>query len=351
MDEPPTADQRAAAPDRDARLRVNGQRLDGRAESRTAFLLGKVRRHVEWARRDGLRRLVEEDDLDPRARLARARDKRAWRRAHGVTGQASAVFVVGLQRSGTNMVVRGLERAPEVEAHNENDRAAFSRFRLRSPDVVEALVRGSAHELVLFKPLCDSHDVVDLLARHSRPGHPARAVWVYRDPDGRARSAVAKFGDNDRVVLEAINSGDGSGLWQAQRLSPAVLATLASFDVAALSPESASALFWWARNSLFFDLGLDRRDDVVLVSYRQFVADAAAQLRPVCDLLGFPARPSLVEHVDARAGTTVRREEIDERVRVLCDELEARLDAVAARDLARSPGARADEGTVVHEGD
>ena len=60
-----------------------------------------------------------------RVRVASA--KRRWRRAHPqAAGRATPVYLVGLQRSGTNMLARGLDTAPEFEVHNENDRAAFS---------------------------------------------------------------------------------------------------------------------------------------------------------------------------------------------------------------------------------
>ena len=66
------------------------------------------------------------------------------------------MFVVGLQRSGTNMLVRGLEASPEFEVHNEDDTKAFRRFRLKSNDQIRALVTRSGHSYILFKPLCDS---------------------------------------------------------------------------------------------------------------------------------------------------------------------------------------------------
>ena len=45
------------------------------------------------------------------------------------------VYLVGLQRSGTNMLARGLDIAPEFEVHNENDRAVFDHYLLRDDDV------------------------------------------------------------------------------------------------------------------------------------------------------------------------------------------------------------------------
>jgi hypothetical protein len=287
----------------------------------------RIWKHLYWARTQGLGRLVEEDGLDPVNRIGTAMRKRMWRRVHGVPpGTAVPVYVVGVQRSGTNMLLRGLEAAPEVEVHNENDRRVFNRFILRSDDVVAAVIRQSRHRYVLFKPLCDSHRVDQLLAL---PGVPAsRAVWIYRDADDRARSAVTKFGDANLRALSSIARGDGAALWQAQRLSPDSLDLLRSFNYATMTPHTAAMLFWYLRNRLFFDLGLDTRDDVLLLSYEALLADPETQMRRLCDLLGFPFRPQLISHVEPR---TPRRDplRIDPTVRRLCENLREQLDMTA----------------------
>ena len=78
-----------------------------------AYYTRKVRRHIHWARTEGVARLVEEDRLDPRERLQTAWRKARWRRRHGLPpGSAVPVYVVGLQRSGTNMLMRGVDLAP-----------------------------------------------------------------------------------------------------------------------------------------------------------------------------------------------------------------------------------------------
>jgi len=245
-------------------------------QSSARRLVAKVGRHVRWAREQGIARLVEEDDLDPFRRTANALRKWRWRQAHGVArATARPVFLVGVQRSGTNMVVRGIETSPEVEVHNENDRRAFYAFRLRDDAVVRDLVRKSRHALVLFKPLCDSHRVDELLDGIGPPGG-ARAIWVYRSVDGRVRSALNKFGDVNLQVLREIAAGRGLDRWQAQRISPENLDLVASFDYDRLDAASAAALFWYVRNALFFQLGLERRADVALVSYDALVAATAA---------------------------------------------------------------------------
>ena len=192
--------------------------------------------------------------------------------------------------------------------------------------MIRRIVTRSGQRYVLFKPLCDSHRAVDLLDRIETPT-PGRAIWAYRDVDGRVHSAIAKFGPANLHALKRIASGSGDGMWQAGGLRAEDLELVRRFDYGAMSPESAAALFWYLRNSLYFTLGLDRRPDVLLVSYGAMVADAAAETRRVCDFLGLAYRPALHEHVDARASGSRTPLSIDGEVRRLCDDLAARLDA------------------------
>src|SRR5437763_6147814 len=293
-------------------------------------LTRKAARHWRWARQDGLSTLIEEDDLRPLSRTSRAWRKWRWRRSHGVDGgTAMPVWLVGVQRSGTNMVVRGLEESPEVEVHNENDGAAFERFRLRPDPVVRQIIVASRHRYVLFKPLCDSHRVDELLALDTPTA--GRAIWAYRGVDGRVRSALAKFGDTNLRVLTDIAAGRGDDLWQAQRLSAESLEVLGSFDWPSMDPASAAALFWYVRNQLFFDLGLDRRDDVLLSSYDALIADPEAGTKSLASFLDLAWHPGLAAHIEPRPPRDVAPLELDARVRRLCDDLAGRLDAAAAQ--------------------
>jgi len=289
-------------------------------------LLLRVRRHWDWGRRQGFGRLIEEDQLNPVTRARLALEKRRWRRAHHVAPYATPVYLIGLQRSGTNMIARGLEEAPEFEVRNENDRDAFDRFRLRPDSEIRDLVARSGQRYVLFKPLCDSHRANELLDTMETPS-PGRAIWAYRDVDGRVRSSVAKFGPSNLQALQRIAAGEGDGMWQAGGLMAENLELLGRFDLAAMSPESAAALFWYLRNSLYFSLELDRRDDVLLVSYEAMVSSPEAEMGRICGFLSLDYRPQLHAHVDARAAGVRTPLPIDPVVRRLCDELSVRLGA------------------------
>jgi hypothetical protein len=297
-------------------------------------LVDKAARHYRWARTEGVRRLIEEDQLDPRDRARTAWSKAKWRReTRRRPGEGLPVFVVGLQRSGTNMLVRGFESAPEVEVHNENDRRAFREFRLRSDEAVRSLVAQSRHDYILFKPLCDSHRTVQLLegVRDRGPGH---AIWVYREVDGRVRSSVAKFGTGNLDALRAIAAGDGADRWEAGGLSSADLDLLRSLPVHSFSPESASALFWYLRNGIFFSSGLHERGDVSLVSYDAFVSAPAPTMSALCARVGFPYRAELIAGIEPHRSPAREPLKLDPDVRTLCQQMQSRLDTTSRLMLA-----------------
>jgi hypothetical protein len=309
----------------DTHTRLGHPQVD---ESGVERFARRARLHLHWAGTEGIARLIEEDDLNPLTRARTAVEKSRWRRSHPLPpGLARPVFLVGLQRSGTNMLTRGLDRAPEFEVHNENDGEAFHRFVLRSDDTVRRIVERSRHRYVLFKPLCDSHRVDSLLDDLGAPA-PGRAIWTVRDVDGRVRSALAKFGANNLMVLRDIAAGRAGAMWQAQRLSAPTLETIRGFDYESMTPETAGALFWWARNSLFFELGLERRRDVILVSYGDMLAQPAATMRALCAFLDLEYRSAFIAHISPHPRRSIAPLAIDPRVRQLCDQLQDRFDAI-----------------------
>jgi hypothetical protein len=302
--------------------------LDPTTSSSVGWTWFRIRRHVRWARRQGLARLIEEDQLNPIERVPSAARKALWRLSNDVSPNAVPVFVTGLQRSGTNMLVRGLERSPEFEVHNENDRAAFDRFRLRPLPTIRSIVVRSPHRFVLFKPLCDSHRLDQLLDDLGTPA-PARALWIHRNVDDRVRSSVAKFGDSNLRALRAIAEGRADGLWQADGLSSSSLELIRSNVAAGLSAEAASALFWLVRNAILFERGWDRRPDVAVVSYDRMVTRPGTVMNGICSFLGVGMDARLVAHVAPRGPRVVRPLALPDDLRRRCDDLMHRLDDVS----------------------
>ncbi len=285
-------------------------------------------RNIYWGRTHGWANLLEEHDLNLVERIPRDMRKWAWRRRHASDLMpAIPVFLCGAQRSGTNMVTHGLSRSPEFRVYNEGNRRAFNNYRLLDLDRIEELTEESGHRFVLFKPLTDSHRLPEILDGLSSGSTP-KAIWVYREVAGRTRSALAKFGDSNARVLRRQALDPAFSHWQLgeNRPSETLMMVLRDFEMESLSPADGSALFWLIRNSLFFELNLHERDDVLLVSYERFVASPEPAMRSICDFLDLQYQTGLIGHVELRRPPVVDAG-ISPRVQELCASLSERLDA------------------------
>lgn len=199
----------------------------------------------------------------------------------------------------------------------------FDRFRITSPDKLAEVVHRSRHELVLLKPICDSHQVDRLLDDPRLSG--GRAIWVVRDVVERARSEVSKFGPANLIALRDIAAGRGETRWQGERLPARSVELVRTFDIEEMTPHTAAVLFWVIRNQLVFDLELHERDDVLVVSYDSFAASPQGQMRRICAFLDFPDRTELSSHVTNRSTHGHEELDIDPRALALARDLEARL--------------------------
>jgi Sulfotransferase domain len=288
-------------------------------------------RNVYWGRSHGWANLLEEHDLNLRVRVPRELRKFLWRRrSPSPRGTARPVFVVGVQRSGTNMLTHGLAMSPEFEVYNEGNRRAFANYRLRERDHIAALIGRSRHRYVLFKPLVDTHLIGELLDDLGTDT-PPRAIWIYRDVRGRVRSELAKFWDSNLRIIRQRTLDPGLRHWQLNDdagLSEASSALLNSFDSRELTPADGAALFWLMRNRLLFELGLHERDDVHVVSYDRLVAAPEETMRRVCRFLAFPYSSDLVKSIETRPQGPLPSTDIHPEILALCDDLSRRLDSL-----------------------
>ena len=79
------------------------------------------------------------------------------------------------------------------------------------------------------------------------------------------------------------------------------------------------------RNRLVFDLGLDVRDDVLLVSYDAFAGEPESRCAGYRAFLDFPFSPQLCSHVTRRDTHGHEPLDIDPRALALARDLEGRL--------------------------
>ncbi len=267
------------------------------------------------------------------ARTARRAAKYAAHVGRGRPGEAALLFVLGCQRSGTNMFLAVLEASGEAWTYNEDNPRAFRDFRLLDLDRIAALVDRSRFRCVAFKALCDSQHADRMLERF-----PAgKVVWPVRDYHAVAASAVRKWGEWQREMIRRLARDDGWDHWIAERVPPTRRELVREVFARDLSVNSAAALKWWLRNELFFDRGLDRTPDrALLVRYEDLVAEPEARFGEVFAFLGLRFEPGLVRNVAADPRPDESLPDLDDRVRELCDGLAGRLDRALEERRPRS---------------
>jgi len=257
--------------------------------------------------------------------FARRQAKTLRQARHGWGHARRLGFVFGCQRSGTKMVMRVLDEAAEARIFHENHGVAFDDFQLRSDRVLRALISLTPAPVQLFKPICDSHRADVVLESFA----DARAAWVVRRADDVANSAVNKWGDHQRQVVEAVVSGNvDTWGWRTAGLGPDASRSLReAASGERLTPHEGALLFWWMRNQFFFSLGLDRSPRVRLVRYAELVTDPEAAFAPLFAHLGAAWSPRFVAQVRSTSVGRAPAPEARPAIRALCDALQARFEA------------------------
>lgn len=179
-----------------------------------------------------------------------------------------------------------LDRSPQVLVLGESDPKLVrtsdpARLRWKSLTDVSAALAKLPFELVVTKPLVESHRAAELL--DSLPN--SRVIWMFRHYLPVASSNLAKFGPaNGHKDLAKLLSGDPEE-WRAQ-CSTEVREQIRSIVSSGVSDLDAAALFWWARNQLYFDQRLRQDPRVRLLRYESVVHNPEACLADLSDFLG-----------------------------------------------------------------
>jgi hypothetical protein len=190
--------------------------------------------------------------------------------------------------------------------------------------------------MVVVKPLVETQNTSQLLA-----GVPnSKALFVYRHFRDVVASDLRIFGVRNGILnLKPIVDGNDSN-WRSQRTSAHVRTTILKHFSGSMNPYDAAALFWYARNSLFFDLGLDRDPAVRLLQYERLIAEPAAVINEILHFAGFGRRSRrALRHVRPESERKSHDFEISAGVLGLCEELLRRLEDCRGRQGRASSNA------------
>ncbi len=232
------------------------------------------------------------------------------------------VLVAGSQRSGTNMLMGILERSRQTDVYHESDSRAFHEFQMRDLETIRALTRANNSPFFVIKSLCE----LDQLKEISTALGPTKTIWIYRHYTDMVNSGRRQFSSLPGAVARMVQRSQLDD-WRVRGLTDDIHATLVEHMDEHATENTAIALFWYARNQLFYEMALDRDPNVLLVNYERLVTEPAREAKRVFDFIGLEYSPSVHAQVFS---TSIKKNPaptaLAESTRALCDRLFDRLD-------------------------
>lgn len=186
--------------------------------------------------------------------------------------QRRLLLIFGCQRSGTTMLQQTiLDRSWRVLILEEHDRRLVGETRVfehtdwQDYSTVIQRLRRIPFEVVVAKPLVESSQAVELMDAAGE----VKAIWMLRRYDGVARSNVKRFGlENAYHDLAGFCENDPLD-WRSRGSTEETRSTIKKLVGEGLSPLDAAALFWWARNRLYFENELWRDERIRILRYER----------------------------------------------------------------------------------
>ncbi len=240
--------------------------------------------------------------------------------------EKNVIFILGCQRSGTTMLSRIFEKDFNIKNYKEDallSNNEESKWRLPSfPEVSKELHKNKVKTIIL-KPLVESQNV-DLLLDYFKN---SKVIWVYRHYKDVAASDLKKFGERNginNIRPIALNEPNN---WRSEKVSEETKKLIKSHFSEDMNNNDAAALFWYCRNILFFEEGLDENPMAMLCNYEDLVTKPKETFEKVYQFAAsskaHPKLTSDIRSTSLKKGNTLK---LSDDVLKKCDKLYDRLN-------------------------
>jgi hypothetical protein len=181
---------------------------------------------------------------------------------------------------------------------------------------------------IVIKPLVETQNTPELLSYFDN----STALWMFRGYKDVAASNLKYFGvDNGINDLRPIVNNEPNN-WRSENVSEHVRETISKYFSGDMNPHDAAVLFWFARNSIYFDRELDRNPRVMLCLYEDLVLDPEQYVRRIYQKVGQPyPRINITTEVHSNSRKKGKDIEVSPEIEQLAQDLQGKLEAAYRR--------------------
>jgi hypothetical protein len=245
----------------------------------------------------------------------------------------SILAILGCQRSGTSVMSRVFFRDINATVFREKSRLTGGDESLRYLpfEEVDRLMQKQRAPFVIFKMLVESQRALSFL----NTVRGSRVVWLLRDYRDVVNSNLTKFGKRNGIDdLRPFTTAE-KGNWRCEACSEETRNVIRQHFSESMKLQDAAALFWFARNQLFFEQGLDKNDLVMPVEYEQFVQNPSEIMRQIYEFCDRPYPGDfLVDEVGVGSISKGKSIELSPEIERLCSAMLMRLQTAAGASPA-----------------
>ncbi len=187
------------------------------------------------------------------------------------------IFIFGAMRSGTTLLSHVFNLMPYTSVYGEESVLSDKdKYKLRWNPINEIKKEfdQSSAPLIVCKPLVESQNARKILDEFPN----SHAIWLYRHYADSSKSNVVKFGatrggiNNIKPIVDQLFAKNNDWTsWKTENVSDNTRDLIKKYYSDSMSPNDAAALFWYARNVLYFEQGLENIEKVHLLSYEDFI--------------------------------------------------------------------------------
>lgn len=237
--------------------------------------------------------------------------------------QTRPVFVFGTQRSGTRIPLVVAGRSPDIMPYAEGAEGFYQDVLLTDFGTLERSLDSSAFPAIMLKPICDSHRADEILDRFPA----SRGLWIFRDYRDTVHSATVKWPTAPEGIKLLAEEATKAAGWWAGGLKADDFELVRQHYRPNMEPHEAHALLWYLRNKFYFRLGLEGREDVLLIKYEDLVKEPLSRFGQVFKFIDIDFRERFVSDVHSSSVGARSKLELPKRIDALCSEVYERLKA------------------------